>query len=72
MAAVGTCGTVEAVSIYLDHAATTPIEPRVLDAMRPFLEQAHGNPSSLHAAGRDAPAPGLSAADHEVHVDERR
>ena len=41
-------------SVYLDHAATTPLDPRVLDAMRPFLEEAHGNPSSLHAAGRAA------------------
>ncbi|HEY9687960.1 MAG TPA: cysteine desulfurase family protein [Coleofasciculaceae cyanobacterium] len=40
--------------IYLDHAATTPVDPRVLDAMRPFLEGAFGNPSSLHWWGREA------------------
>ena len=40
--------------IYLDHAATTPIAPSVLDAMRPYLESSYGNPSSVHAAGRAA------------------
>ena len=38
--------------IYLDHAATTPVDPRVLEAMLPFLRDDHGNPSSIHAAGR--------------------
>lgn len=41
-------------SVYLDHAATTPLDPGVLDAMRPFLEAEFGNPSSLHARGRAA------------------
>jgi cysteine desulfurase len=40
--------------IYLDHAATTPLRPEVLEAMRPWLEQEYGNPSSLHAEGRAA------------------
>lgn len=40
--------------IYLDYAATTPVEPRVLEAMRPFLEDSWGNPSSLHVWGRQA------------------
>jgi cysteine desulfurase len=40
--------------IYMDHAATTPVDARVLDAMRPFLEGAFGNPSSLHFWGREA------------------
>lgn len=40
--------------IYLDHAATTPVDPAVVDAMRPYWEQAFGNPSSLHAWGREA------------------
>jgi cysteine desulfurase len=44
------------VSIYLDHAATTPLDPRVLDIMRPLLEGDFGNPSSLHAFGRAARA----------------
>ena len=38
--------------IYLDHAATTPVDPRVRDAMLPFLGESFGNPSSIHAAGR--------------------
>lgn len=40
--------------IYLDNAATTPIDPRVIDTMKPFLEDAFGNPSSLHCEGREA------------------
>ncbi len=40
--------------VYLDHAATTPLDPRVLDAMRPVLESTWGNPSSIYAEGRDA------------------
>ena len=43
-------------SIYLDNAATTPLDPRVAQAMRPFLESTYGNPSSLHWAGRQARA----------------
>jgi cysteine desulfurase len=38
-------------TIYLDYNATTPIDPRVADAMRPFLEGFFGNPSSIHAEG---------------------
>jgi cysteine desulfurase len=41
-------------SVYLDHAATTPLHPRVLEAMLPFLTRDFGNPSSLHAIGRRA------------------
>ena len=41
-------------SIYLDHAATTPLHPEVLDAMRPYLTEHFGNPSSIHATGRRA------------------
>jgi cysteine desulfurase len=42
--------------IYLDYNATTPLCAPALDAMRPFLEQHYGNPSSVHAAGREARA----------------
>jgi len=38
--------------IYLDYNASTPIDPVVVAAMRPFLETAFGNPSSPHWAGR--------------------
>jgi cysteine desulfurase len=41
-------------AIYLDHNATTPIAPDVLDAMLPFLRDEFGNPSSSHALGRRA------------------
>ncbi len=40
--------------IYLDHAATTPLEPAVLEAMLPFLRDDWGNASSVHSAGRAA------------------
>lgn len=40
--------------IYLDYNASTPIDPRVAAAMRPYLEEAYGNPSSPHWAGRPA------------------
>lgn len=41
-------------TIYLDHAATTPLRPRVLDAMMPYLTEHHGNPSSVYGPGRRA------------------
>ena len=41
-------------AIYLDHAATSPLRPDVLEAMMPYLTDHTGNPSSLHAAGRRA------------------
>ncbi len=40
--------------IYLDYNASTPIAPEVSDAMRPFLTEHYGNPSSLHWAGAPA------------------
>jgi len=40
--------------IYLDHAATTPTRPEVLEAMRPHFTDVYGNPSSIHSQGRDA------------------
>ena len=39
-------------AIYADHAATTPLSPTALDAMRPFLEQEYGNPSTLYSLAR--------------------
>jgi cysteine desulfurase len=42
--------------IYLDHAATTPVRPEVLEAMAPFYGPRFGNPSSLHRWGREARA----------------
>lgn len=40
--------------VYLDYNATTPIAPEVAKAMLPYLEEAYGNPSSLHWAGLTA------------------
>jgi cysteine desulfurase len=51
--------------IYLDHAATTPTDPRVVAAMLPFLTNAWGNPSSIYAEAREA-RKGLDAARRAV------
>ena len=40
--------------IYLDHNATTPLRPEVLEAMLPFYRETFGNPSSVHHFGREA------------------
>jgi len=44
------------VPIYFDHNATTPLDPRVLEAMLPYLRGAYGNASSVHRYGRAARA----------------
>lgn len=51
--------------IFLDHAATTPVRPEVLEAMWPYLSGAFGNPSSRHGLG-DAAARALAAARADV------
>lgn len=42
--------------IYLDNAATTRLDPEVLDAMLPLMTESFGNPSSIHAHGREVRA----------------
>ena len=52
-------------TIYLDHAATTPLDPTVLEAMLPYLETHYGNPSSIYQVGQDARA-GVERARAQV------
>ncbi|RLQ98324.1 cysteine desulfurase family protein [Falsibacillus albus] len=40
--------------IYLDHAATSPVHPEVIDKMMGILQEQYGNPSSIHSYGREA------------------
>jgi cysteine desulfurase len=40
--------------VYLDNSATTPIDPRVIEAMMPYLTEKFGNPSSIHFYGQEA------------------
>jgi len=42
--------------IYLDYAATTPVDPRVLEEMQPYFTEIFGNPSSIHTIGQKAEA----------------
>jgi cysteine desulfurase len=51
-------------SVYLDNAATTPLDPEVFEAMRPFLINDFGNPSSTHSHGRKVRAAIESARKH--------
>jgi cysteine desulfurase len=40
--------------VYMDHAATTPVKPDVLEAMLPYFSEKFGNPSSIYALARDS------------------
>ncbi len=51
--------------VYLDHNASTPVHPEVLAEMLPYFSEAFGNPSSVHAFGRDARA-GVDTARERV------
>src|SRR4051812_17158214 len=42
--------------VYLDNSATTPVDPRVVEAMMPYLVGKFGNPSSVHFYGQEARA----------------
>ena len=52
-------------TVYLDHAATTPVDPQVVEAMLPYFSQKYGNPSSIYALGREA-ADALDSAHRTV------
>jgi len=54
--------------IYLDYAATTPADPRVLEAMRPYFADSFGNPSSVHRYGQAAEAAVDSARETVASV----
>jgi cysteine desulfurase len=41
-------------TVYLDHAATTPVDPRVVEAMLPYWTEKFGNPSSIYRLGRES------------------
>ena len=43
-------------TVYFDHAATTPVDRQVLEAMLPYFSEHYGNPSELHRLGREARA----------------
>lgn len=51
--------------VYLDNSATTPVDPRVLDAMLPYLREDFGNASSIHYFGQRAKA-AVDKARHQV------
>lgn len=51
--------------IYLDHSATTPVDPEILRAMSPYLKNKFGNASSLHSLGQEARA-GVEKAREEA------
>jgi cysteine desulfurase len=63
-------------SIYFDHAATTPLDAEVKEAMLPYLDNLFGNPSSIHSFGRETRAAidqarsqvaqAIGAADHQL------
>src|SRR2546423_4373176 len=58
--------------VYLDHQATTPVLPEVLEAMLPFFNESFGSPSSLHRAGlraRDALAKARAQVAAFIHAE---
>ena len=55
-------------TIYLDHAATTPVDPRVVEAMLPYFTGQFGNPSSIYSLGQDAARAIDSARDQVAGV----
>lgn len=54
--------------IYLDNAATTPLDSAVLEKMLPFMRENFGNPQSQHGAGRTAANAVVAARDKTAHI----
>jgi len=52
-------------SVYLDHNASTPVHPEVLQAMLPYFSERFGNASSVHGFGREA-REGLETAREQI------
>ncbi|MBZ0279653.1 MAG: cysteine desulfurase [Anaerolineae bacterium] len=50
-------------TVYLDYSASTPADPRVVEAMLPYFAEVYGNPSSMHGFGRKAEAAVESARE---------
>ena len=44
----------EGEKIYLDHVASTPVHPNVVESMIPYRSHSFGNPSSIHSRGEEA------------------
>src|SRR3974390_1862896 len=55
-------------TVYFDYNATTPLDPQVREAMRPFVDEVWGNPSSVHHVGRRARAHLDDARDRAAKV----
>jgi cysteine desulfurase len=51
--------------VYLDHNASTPVHPEVLQAMLPYFSERYGNPSSVHGFGREA-RDGMDTAREQI------
>jgi cysteine desulfurase len=49
--------------VYMDYAASTPVDPRVIEAMKPYLSELYGNPSSTHSMGME-----VKTADDEART----
>lgn len=54
--------------VYLDHAATTPVDPQVMEAMLPYFTESYGNPSSVHGWGQKAEAAVESAREDMADI----
>jgi cysteine desulfurase len=54
--------------VYMDYAASAPVDPRVIEAMRPYFSESYGNPSSTHSMGTEARAADDEARTRVAHL----